>query len=156
MSASAEYRPVAPGPAPRGGELAVPFPRLLSRRLRGSVNRATLHLAGHLAFADLEHVGRRTGTVRHTPLRAFRTGDTVVVGINFGRESDWLRNIRAAGGGRIRLGGQWLELGAPRIVPVTEGVRGMPWLFGAALRYVVRTKECVELPVLGEGSGSPP
>ncbi|MCL6671465.1 nitroreductase family deazaflavin-dependent oxidoreductase [Streptomyces panaciradicis] len=155
MSAPAEYRPVAPRPAHRGGEPAVPFPRLLSRRLRGGVNRATLHLAGHLAFADLEHVGRRTGTVRHTPLRAFRTGDTVVVGVNFGRESDWLRNIRAAGGGRMRLGGQWLRLGAPRIVPVAEGVRGMPWLFGAALRYVVRTKECVELPVLGEGSGPP-
>jgi hypothetical protein len=36
-----------------------------------------LHLAGHAAFADLEHIGRRSGEVRHTPERAFRTGDRV-------------------------------------------------------------------------------
>jgi len=34
----------------------------------------TLRLAGHLAFADLEHVGRKSGTVHHTPVRAFRSG----------------------------------------------------------------------------------
>jgi len=34
----------------------------------------TLRFAGHAAFADLEHVGRKSGIVRHTPVRAFRTG----------------------------------------------------------------------------------
>lgn len=34
------------------------FPRALARHTRGAVNTMTLHLAGHLAFADLEHVGR--------------------------------------------------------------------------------------------------
>ena len=41
-----------------------------------------------------------------------------------------------------------MELGAPRLVPVIEGVRGMPWMFGVALRYVVHTADCVELPVV--------
>ncbi|MHC3467991.1 nitroreductase family deazaflavin-dependent oxidoreductase [Streptomyces sp. 7R007] len=132
----------------------MPFPRSLGRRLRGRVNRTALRSAGHLAFADLEHVGRRTGAVRHTPLRAFRTGDTVVVGVNFGRETDWLRNIEAAGRCRMRLGGEWLELGTPRLVPVADGVRGMPWLFGAVLRYVVRPTDCAELPVLKAVDGS--
>ena len=135
----------------------MPFPRVLSRCTRGRVNQLTLRLAGHLAFADLEHIGRVSRTVRHTPLRAFRGDDTVVIGINFGRESDWLKNIRAAGRCRMRLGGEQLELGAPRIVPVEQGVRGMPWLFGTVLRYVVRTAECVELPVLASTpAGRPP
>jgi deazaflavin-dependent oxidoreductase (nitroreductase family) len=107
----------------------------------------TLRFAGHAAFADLEHVGRRSGIVRHTPLRAFRGPDKVVIGVNFGRESDWLKNIQASGGCRMRLGGERLELGAPRVVPVIEGVRGMPWMFGVALRYVIHTADCVELPV---------
>jgi hypothetical protein len=68
------------------------FPRALSRYTRGAVNRMTLRFAGHAAFADLEHVGRRSGILRHTPVRAFRTGDTVVVGLNFGRESDWFKH----------------------------------------------------------------
>jgi hypothetical protein len=29
----------------------------------------TLRFAGHLAFADLEHIGRKSGTVRHTGAR---------------------------------------------------------------------------------------
>ena len=112
----------------------MPFPRVLSRCTRGRVNKLTLRLAGHLAFADLEHIGRVSGTVHHTPLRAFRTDGTVVIGINFGCESDWLKNIRAAGRCRMRLGDERLELGAPRIVPVEEGVRGKP--VGARVRQL--------------------
>lgn len=65
----------------------MPFPRALTRGTRGAVNRMTLRLAGHAAFADLEHVGRTSGALRHTPVRAFRTGDTVIVGLNFGRHT---------------------------------------------------------------------
>lgn len=127
----------------------MPFPRILSRYLRGYVNQVTLrHFAGHAAFADLEHVGRKSGAVRHTPVRAFRRHDQVVIGLNFGRESDWLKNIQAAGKCRMRLGSDLLELGAPKVVPVKEGVKEMPWLFGIALRYVVHTAECVRLPVV--------
>jgi deazaflavin-dependent oxidoreductase (nitroreductase family) len=108
-----------------------------------------LRLVDHAAFADLEHVGRRSGVVRHTPLRAFRGPDAVLVGVNFGRESDWLKNIQVAGRCRMRLGGELLELGAPRIIPIGEGVRGMPRSFGLVLRYLVRTEDCVELPILG-------
>jgi hypothetical protein len=50
------------------------FPRALARYTRGAVNTMTLRLAGHAAFADLEHTGRKSGTVRHTPVRAFRAG----------------------------------------------------------------------------------
>ena len=124
------------------------FPRSLARCMHGAVNKMTLHLAGHAAFADLEHVGRRSGTVRHTPVRAFRAGDTVTIGLNFGPQSDWYRNIKAAGTCRIRLRGGQLTLGAPVLVPVGRATRDTPWLFGFALRHVVRTAECVQLPVL--------
>lgn len=135
----------------------MPFPRILTRYMRGYMNKVVLHrLAGHAAFADLEHVGRRSGMVRHTPVRAFRRRDQVVIGINFGRESDWLKNIQAAGRCRMRLGGEQLELGAPRVVPVKEGIEGMPWLFGLALRYVARTADCVQLPVVGSARAEQP
>jgi len=89
------------------------FPRALARYTRGAVNTMTLRLAGHAAFADLEHAGRKSGTVRHTPVRAFRAEDTVVVGLNFGRQCDWYQNIKAAGTCRMRLGGELLTLGRP-------------------------------------------
>jgi len=126
----------------------VTFPRALARYTRGAVNRVTLRLAGHLAFADLEHVGRKSGTVRHTPVRAFRSGNTVIVGLNFGRRSDWYQNIKAAGTCRMRLGGEQLTLGAPALVPAPQGVTDLPWLFRFALRHVAHTAECVQLPIL--------
>jgi len=123
------------------------FPRALARYTRGAINNMTLHLAGHAAFADLEHVGRKSGIVRHTPVRAFRAGDTVIVGLNFGRQSDWYQNITAAGTCRIRLGGEQLTLGAPALVPAAQATKDIPRLFSFAFRHVVRTAECVQLPV---------
>jgi deazaflavin-dependent oxidoreductase (nitroreductase family) len=128
----------------------MPFPRAMRRHAPGFVDRIGLRLVGHAAMADIEHAGRRSGVVRHTPVRAFRMGERVVVGLNFGRESDWLKNIQAAGGCTMRLGKQRLTLGAPQVVPLEEGVQRMPWWFGLALRYVVRTVDCVELPILAE------
>lgn len=130
------------------------FPRALAPRLRRTVNRVALPLAGRAALADLEHTGRRSGTVHHTPVRAFRAGDSVVIGLNFGRQSDWYQNIKAAGTCHMRLGKEELTLGAPQLVPVAEGSRDMPWLFGLALRNIARTTECVRLPVLNASRAS--
>lgn len=124
------------------------FPRALARYTRGAVNTMTLRVAGHAAVADLEHVGRKSGTVRHTPVRAFRAGDSVLIGLNFGRESDWYQNIMVAGTCRMRLGGEQLILGAPTLVPAEQGVRDMPRLFGFALTHIVHTAECVRLPIV--------
>lgn len=124
------------------------FPRALARCTRGAINTMALRLAGHAAFADLEHAGRKSGTVRHTPVRAFRAGDTVLIGLNFGRQSDWYQNIKAAGTCRIRLGGEELTLGAPALVPAGQAAGDMPRLFRFALRHVVHTADCVRLPVL--------
>jgi deazaflavin-dependent oxidoreductase (nitroreductase family) len=132
----------------------MPFPRALSRWTRPFDDMA-LHFAGHAAFADLEHVGRRSGAVYHTPVRAFRRGDKVVVGLNFGRGSAWLKNIQAAGRCRMRVGGQQLELCDPKLVSGREGVTGMPWLFRLALRYVARTEDCVELSLWRESPPTP-
>jgi deazaflavin-dependent oxidoreductase (nitroreductase family) len=124
------------------------FPQALARYMRGAINNMTLRLAGHAAFADLEHVGRKSGIVRHTPVRAFQAGDTVIIGLNFGRQSDWYQNIKAAGTCRIRLGGEQLTLGAPALVPAGHAARDIPWLFSFALRRIARTAECVQLPIL--------
>jgi len=38
--------------------------------------------------------------------------------------------------------------GRPRIVPIGQGTRSIPKLFGFGLRYLVRTRDCLELSVL--------
>ena len=50
-------------------------------------------------------------------------GDDVLVGVAllYGEESDWLRNLRAAGGGRVVRKGRTFELGEPRVVDTSAG-----------------------------------
>jgi hypothetical protein len=52
------------------------FPRALAKYTHSAINTMTLHFASRAAFADLEHTGRKPGIAHHTPVRAFRTGET--------------------------------------------------------------------------------
>lgn len=105
---------------------------------------------GSRRFAELEHVGRRSGAVRHTPLLAFRDGEAVTVALTYGPRVQWLANIRAAGHSRMRLGGQVLDLGAPRMLDEQEGLARMPRPTRFLLRRAVKCRDFVELPVLAE------
>lgn len=55
-------------------------------------------------WAVILHRGRRSGSPYRTPLLAFKWGDTVVIALLYGEESDWLRNLAAAPGFIVRAG----------------------------------------------------
>ena len=72
------------------------------------LNPVMRKLAGcrHMRMAaEIRHVGRRSGRSYVTPAGARLTGDTFVIPLTFGNQSDWSRNVRAAGGCSIRLDG---------------------------------------------------
>lgn len=124
---------------------------VLSQRLaqlnKRVTNRVLRHLVGLGPFAELEYVGRRSGRAFRTTLLAFRHGDMVTLALTYGSDVDWLKNLRAAGGGRMRLGRDLLELGTPREISTAEGASRMP----PGIRQILpRTgvDEFVELPVL--------
>lgn len=127
----------------------MPIPRAVTRVNRVTVNKLLLKLAGRGWFADLEHVGRRSGLVRHTPLLAFADERVVTVALTYGPDVDWLKNLRAAGGGRLRLGDTVLTLGAPRMLDRQDGLRRMP-PGPRQILPLVRCQDFVEFPVIGE------
>ncbi|MDH5292590.1 MAG: nitroreductase/quinone reductase family protein, partial [Acidimicrobiia bacterium] len=53
--------------------------------------------------ALLHHVGRKSGKTFVTPLTAHKSEDTIIVPLPYGTETDWLRNLQAAGQGVIEL-----------------------------------------------------
>lgn len=67
-------------------------------------------------WAVIVHRGRRSGRTYRTPVLAFRHEQTLVVALLYGEESDWVRNLRAAGGGRVVRRGRTFELVGPRVV----------------------------------------
>jgi hypothetical protein len=62
-------------------------------------NRITSRFAGRLpGFGILTHVGRTSGKVYRTPVNVFRAPEGVLIALTYGRESEWVRNVMAAGG----------------------------------------------------------
>jgi deazaflavin-dependent oxidoreductase (nitroreductase family) len=68
----------------------------------------------------LEHLGRRSGRVYRTPLTVFSTDDGVAILLTYGPDRDWLKNLTAADGGRLRRHGRSRTVGNPRVMPRDE------------------------------------
>lgn len=72
----------------------------------------------------LEHVGRKSGKRYRTPLTVFsanvdgRAG--VAILLTYGPDRDWLKNITAAGSGRMRRYGKTFEVRQPLVMTKTQ------------------------------------
>ena len=64
----------------------------------------------------LEHRGRRSGKLFRTPVVVRPTPDGFVVPMPWGEGTDWCRNVRAAGGCRIRWKDRVYVLTEPLVV----------------------------------------
>jgi deazaflavin-dependent oxidoreductase (nitroreductase family) len=68
----------------------------------------------------LMHVGRTSGTVYQTPLDAHPVEGGYVFVLVYGSGSDWVQNVLVAGGARLRVEGEAVELTAPRLIGEDE------------------------------------
>ena len=97
------------------------LPQWLARFNRHVTNPIQRLWAGWApTFGILEHVGRRSHTTYRTPLSVFSTDDGVAILLTYGPNRDWLKNITAAGGGRLRRYGKTFEVSAPRVMTKAE------------------------------------
>jgi len=71
-------------------------------------------------FALLRVRGRRTGKLRHRPIRAIRDGDTLYAVAILGRRSDWLRNARTDPRVRVRVGWRWRDATVREVTDAAE------------------------------------
>jgi deazaflavin-dependent oxidoreductase (nitroreductase family) len=88
--------------------------------------------------AQIQHVGRRSGKVYVTPATAHLHGDTIVIALTFGNQSDWARNVRAAGGCQIRLDGRSYHGTDPRFLSRQEAKPVLKAAFSPLLRAGTR------------------
>lgn len=80
-------------------------------------------------WSIVEHTGRRTGAVYRTPVSMFHTPDGVAVLLPYGTGRDWVKNLHAANGGRVKVGGKTFAVTNPRVV-TTDAALGQlkaPW-----------------------------
>ena len=80
-------------------------------------NRITSLFAGWLpGFGILTHVGRKSGKVYRTPVNVFRTPTGVVIALTYSSESEWVKNVLAAGVCELKTRGRKYQLSAPSVV----------------------------------------
>jgi len=80
----------------------------------------------HSATALLTHVGRRTRKTYQTPLGAQPHGDGFVVSLPYGSQTDWCRNVMAAGMCKLTWKGHTYELERPEIVSGSQVFPALP------------------------------
>ncbi len=94
----------------------MPAPRSVTRFNRRYWNPLFLRVAGHVPwFAILSHVGRKSGRVYRTPVNSFRNDDAYIIALTYGPESDWVKNVLAAGSCELLTRGRRHRLSDPRI-----------------------------------------
>jgi deazaflavin-dependent oxidoreductase (nitroreductase family) len=67
-------------------------------------------------FGILTHVGRKSGKVYRTPINVFLAPEGFLIALTYGRESEWAKNVLAAGGCEIETRGVRYQLSAPLIM----------------------------------------
>ena len=99
-------------------------PRMLDRGLAGS---------GRSELGVLEHVGRRSGIRRLTPVHPERTTTGFRIIAPLAEQSEWARNVLAAGHCRLQLRDVVYDLDEPALVGASEVV-DLPTPLRSAMR----------------------
>src|ERR1700682_4448028 len=80
-------------------------------------NRITSRFANRLpGFGILTHVGRKSGRLYRTPVNVFTAPDGFLIALTYGRDSEWVKNVLAAGGCQLETRRLLYQLSAPTIV----------------------------------------
>jgi deazaflavin-dependent oxidoreductase (nitroreductase family) len=97
-------------------EGAVPIPKRVARWNKFGLNRVVRYVAPWPpGLALVVHRGRRSGRTYQTPVMVFGTADGFIVALTYGPDSDWVRNVQAAGGCELRTRGRVLRVDSPRV-----------------------------------------
>ena len=77
-------------------------------------------------LAVVRHVGRRSGTPYATPIGVLPMGEDFLAIMSYGTDTDWLRNVRAAGSAELVSDGRTYQVAAGQIVGRDEALPYVP------------------------------
>jgi deazaflavin-dependent oxidoreductase (nitroreductase family) len=94
----------------------MPIPRAVGRWNKAGLNRVTRHIAPWMpGLGVVVHRGRRSGRLYQTPVTVFHAEDGFVLALTYGPDTDWVKNVLAAGGCELRTRGRTVRLVSPRL-----------------------------------------
>jgi deazaflavin-dependent oxidoreductase (nitroreductase family) len=97
-------------------EAGMPIPRAVGQWNKVGLNRITRHIAPWApGLGVVVHRGRRSGREYQTPVNVFAGEDGFVLALTYGPDTDWVKNVLAAGGCELRTRGRVIRLTSPRV-----------------------------------------
>jgi deazaflavin-dependent oxidoreductase (nitroreductase family) len=103
---------------------------------RHVTNRLTRPLAGRLpGFGVVVHRGRKSGHQFQTPVNVFSAAGGYVIALTYGAESDWVKNVLAAGGCELITRRRRRRLDSPELVR-DDKQRPVPPVLRPFLRFM--------------------
>ena len=94
----------------------MPIPDRMRQVNKVALNKVTRQFAAWLpGLGVVVHRGRISGKQYRTPVNVFpRPGGRYVLALTYGPDTDWVKNVTAAGGCELLTRGTHIELTAPR------------------------------------------
>ena len=94
----------------------MPIPIRVARWNKAGLNRITRHVAPWMpGFGLVVHRGRRSGREYRTPVNVFPAADGYLIALTYGPDTDWVKNVMAAGGCELETRGRTVRLVSPRL-----------------------------------------
>lgn len=128
----------------------MPAPRWVARANKIGLNRFTKYIAPWApGWAVVVHRGRKSGRTFRTPLWAFRRPHGFVIALTYGPDTDWVRNVLAAGGCELQTRRRRYQLGDP-VLFRDENATDMPAFIRFMLRRVIKAPEFLRLDIVSQ------
>jgi len=107
--------------------------------IRSLANRGFLTISGRWfrAYSIVRHVGRTSGRAYQNPVSAYPLGDGFVIPVLYGTQSQWVRNVMAAGRFTLRTKGRDYLLERPELIAPAQALAAYP----ALLRRIMRSQQ---------------
>jgi deazaflavin-dependent oxidoreductase (nitroreductase family) len=96
------------------------FSSLFKKRMIADVE------SGKSGMSIISHTGRKSGTSYRTPVEAIFLDNEVLIGLVYGRKTDWLKNVLAQGGCSIFYKLQMYTATDPIILSVDSARKLLP------------------------------
>jgi deazaflavin-dependent oxidoreductase (nitroreductase family) len=121
------------GPAPIVRIVMGPMTKILNPIIMKLAGRRHFHMA-----AQISHTGRRSGRVYVTPVGARLHGEVIAIPLTFGNQSDWSRNVAAAGRCSVRLDGHDYQATQPEFLSRDEAREQIKPMYSPVMRVGFR------------------
>ena len=117
---------------------------------RKVTNPLMMTFAGRRGYTIVDHIGRRSKRLFHTPVLGQGAGENFFIPLPYGADTDWCLNVLAAGGCIVHWKKAAYQLVSPQIVEASIGEAVYP-RFSRFLLHSFKVQKYLMMKSLLEG-----